>query len=287
MLRFLLGPFIWLLLVVASPTEAADPDEIIVNAPSVDPAMLRKQVTEFSKAISDTAGQEQFSRREDAYCAKVMGLAPRYEAIVLEKYTAAAAATGKMKRAKEVCQTDILIIFTEDADGLANALRTKNAAIFARLSKEKAAEIFNSHRAVRWWYGTEMQGAQGEPMIDGTLYRTQSSLISSGIRISLTTTVVLVDVTKSSGYPLDSIASFSAMVSFAQIRGHQQRFANLPSILGIFDREGPKLDAYRDLTVWDRAYLQAIYHIPPDRPLWQQRNRLIGAMTDALDARGK
>lgn len=274
--------------VAAAPARDSPTDEIIVSAPSVDPDVLRKQVAEFSRAITDTVGQEQFSRREETFCPKVIGLDPRYEAIVLQKFANAAAATGKLKQAGSAsCQTDTLVVFTDDGDRLADDLKAKNAAIFAHLSREKVAEIFNSHRAVRWWYGVTMKGAHGEPMIDGTIHRADASLISSGIKISLATTVVLVDVTQAEGFPLDSIASFAAMVSFAQIRGDEGMVADLPSILGIFRRRESKSDAYLDITTWDKAYLWAIYHISPDRPLWQQRYRLMAAMTEALDPRHK
>ena len=68
------------------------------------------------------------------------------------------------------------------------------------------------------------------------------------------------------------------MVAFAQINGATQEATSSTSILGMFNDTKPRIAALRNLTVWDRAYLNALYNMPADRPIWQQRKRLSGAM---------
>ena len=69
------------------------------------------------------------------------------------------------------------------------------------------------------------------------------------------------------------------MVAFAQIDGATQQVASSSSILGMFNDTKPRIEALRNLTIWDRAYLHALYSIAADRLIWQQRKRLSGAMT--------
>lgn len=279
--RILIAPSI-LLLVISAPTAAGATDEIVVSAPSRDRDSLNRQVRQFTRNVSDTADQEQFSRRKSTFCPKVIGLPEGLDKMVISKLNLAADATKKVRRAGPGCEYDTVVIFTEDGDGLVDALNSKRSSIFNNITAEKRRELFKSRKPVRWWYGTEMTGASGEPAIDGTIYRTNSSLISSGIKININSNFVIVDVNLCEGYTLDSIASYVAMVSFAQIKGDDSNLSESPSILSIFSREEPRANAFRDLTIWDRSYLQALYQIPPDRPLWQQRTRLMGAMTDAI-----
>jgi hypothetical protein len=107
-------------------------------------------------------------------------------------------------------------------------------------------------------------------------------LISSSIEIDLTSTVIIVDINQSNGYPLESVASYISMVAFAQINGATQEATSSTSILGMFSDTRPRIAALRNLTVWDRAYLHALYQIAPDRPIWQQRKRLRGAMLEYI-----
>jgi hypothetical protein len=68
------------------------------------------------------------------------------------------------------------------------------------------------------------------------------------------------------------------MIAFAQIKGSKVDIDSNLSILGMFNDTRPRITALRNLTIWDRAYLHALYNMPADRPIWQQRKRLSGAM---------
>jgi hypothetical protein len=78
------------------------------------------------------------------------------------------------------------------------------------------------------------------------------------------------------------MASYISMVAFAQINGATQEAISNSSILGMFNDTKTRIAALRNLTVWDRAYLHALYKIAPDRPIWQQRKRLRGAMLEYI-----
>lgn len=272
------------LLSASSPGAAGETTEIVVSAPSRNQEVLKREVATFARRVADNSAQEQFARRGSSYCPRVIGLPAPYERIVLTKLASAASAVEKIRLEAAGCKPDIFVIFTSDGADLIDRIHAKNPAFFGALSPEVRDSLFKSKAPVKWWYGTEIRGADGEPMVDAATYRTRSSLISSGLAISLTSTVVIVDIGLSEGYPLDSIASFAAMVAFAQVRQPDERLGESPSILGIFHRSTPRLSALRNLTLWDKAYLRALYRIPKDRPLWQQRLQLSGAMVEAINA---
>ena len=259
-------------------------DEIVVTAPSRDPAELRRQVSTFTRTVSDISEDGQFARRNRPFCPAVIGLDPAYHSLVLGRIRQAAAATGVAQEAKPGCKVNLAVIFSADGDALLKALERERRALFSSQSSDKLKELFQPGKPLRWWYGTNLTGSDGMPVAEGQIRRATASLIATGVQIDLSTTVMIVDVTKAEGYPLDSIASFIGMIAFAQIRGDSSSLGNAPSILSLFARPGPRGTALRDLTVWDRAYLYGLYHTPTDRPAWQQRPRLTQAIIKAVDA---
>jgi hypothetical protein len=254
------------------------PTDIVVTAPARAPKELKKQTVNFVRTVSDTAEQIQFSRRDDPFCVKIVGIDPAYHDLIRKKIRETAKVARAPKEAPDGCRPNIHVVFSNDGDALMAALKRKYPAIISAQPLRKIDELMQSKKPVRWWYATKIEGANGEPVIDGRVYRYTSSLISSSIEIDLTSTVVIVDINQSNGYPLESVASYISMVAFAQINGATQEATSSTSILGMFSDTRPRIAALRNLTVWDRAYLHALYKIAPDRPIWQQRKRLSGAM---------
>ncbi len=254
----------------------------MVNAIPQDAAKLKHEVAGFIRTVTQLTEVDQYARRAKPFCPVVLNIDPQYTASVLDKVRRAAAATGTLTEARPGCEPNLAIIFSNDGDSLVRAMSMRQPLLFAGLTIAKRRELFDSGRAVRWWYGTGTEGADGDKVDEeGNLKVWHASLVSTGVRFNLSATVVVVDITRAEGYPLDAIASYAAMVAFAQIKGTDGGLAGLPSVLGMFARTGARSDAQPDLTVWDRAYLHGLYHIAPDRPAWQQRSALAGAMIAA------
>ncbi len=263
----------------AEAPKAAKPPKIVASAIPSDPDELKNQVRTYVSSIAQATDEEdQFSRRAATFCPSVMGIDPRYSELVLSKVRSAAAASGRVTEAKPGCEADLVIIFTEDGDALVDAMQKRRPHLFSALSISKKRELFRSGLGIRWWYGTSGGTNYGEEQG----YHWQASNISTGVTIKLATTMVVVDITKSNGYPLDAIASYAAMVSFVRVRAYDDRFAPLPSVLGMFARPGPRIDATKNLTSWDRAFLQSLYRIPADRDARKQRGLLTDAMAEAM-----
>jgi len=270
------------LFLLVTPPAAAQDDAIVVTAVPKDREELDHAATAFVARVSLIAEKPQLARRTKTYCPKIMGLEDRYLPVVLERVRDAAQAADVTERPAG-CQSDLLIIFTTDGDALTQALRVARPNSFTRIHPEKARELFNSGRAIRWWYGTQQQFKQGEKPDEGVrASRGTGSLISTSLKLYLSGTVVIIDVGKSDGYPLDAIASYAAMVSFAEVNGKDATLGETPSVLGMFARSGPRADALRELTAWDRAYLHGLYRLRMDRPSDKQRRELAGLMRDSL-----
>ena len=258
------------------------PTDIVVTAPARAPKELKKQTLNFVRTVSDTAEQIQFSRRDDPFCVKIVGIDPAYHDVIRKKIRETAKVARAPKEAPEGCRPNIHVIFSNDGDALMEALKRKYPSIINAQPIRKIDELMQSKKPVRWWYATKIEGANGEPVIDGRVLRYTASLISSGVEIDLTSTVVIVDINQSNGYPLESVASYISMIAFAQVKDSNADIDSNLSILGMFNDTKPRIAALRNLTVWDRAYLHALYKIAPDRPIWQQRKRLSGAMVEYI-----
>ena len=247
------------------------PTDIIVTAPARVPKELKKQTLNFVRTVSDTAEQIQFSRRDDPFCVKIVGIDPAYHGLIRKKIQETAKVARAPKEAPEGCRPNIHVVFSNDGDALMAAFKRRYSAIISAQPLRKIDELMQSKKPVRWWYATE-----------GRRTGNVASLISTNFEIDLTSTVIIVDINQSNGYPLESVASYISMVAFAQINGATQEAASSTSILGMFNDTRPRIAALRNLTVWDRAYLHALYKIAPDRPIWQQRKRLSGAMVEYI-----
>jgi hypothetical protein len=247
------------------------PTDIIVTAPARAPKELKKQTVNFVRTVSDTAEQRQFSRRDDPFCVKIMGIDLAYHDLIRKKIRETAKVARAPKEAPDGCRPNIHVVFSNDGDALMAAFKRRYSAIISAQPLRKIDELMQSKKPVRWWYATE-----------GRQTGNVSSLISTNFEIDLTSTVIIVDINQSNGYPLESVASYISMVAFAQINGATQEATSSTSILGMFSDTRPRIAALRNLTVWDRAYLHALYQIAPDRPMWQQRKRLSAAMAEYI-----
>ena len=283
------------LVLAASPAFAEPPsDTIVVTGKLQDRKAIEHKVASFVRSATVVPEAGQYPRRNDRYCPKIIGLDARYAPRVVAQILDAGRAAGLPDPAPG-CKTNLSIIFSEDADGQMARLRHDSLKLFAGLPSGKERELFGSGRPIRWWYlsskapagggriaggtasaiGGEGGAGEGVPGFGGvdTVSTFSSSLIETNIRVDLNGTYVVIDVSKSHGLPLDAVAAYAAMVSFAPINGTQS-FVGFPSILSLFAVDDPP----KGLTQWDKAYLRALYRIPANREAWIQRGALAAEM---------
>jgi hypothetical protein len=282
---------------IAAPAGAAPPTDaaIVVTADNIDRKAVRQKVTAFLRLATVVPEAGQYARRNAGYCPVVVGLDRAYIARVTQMVIAAGRAAG-LPDPRPGCSPDLTLVFTQNADGLMTLMRKRRPRLLEQVDAAKSKELFDSGRPVRWWYavGRSLPGggsfgnspAAGptgtEPGLAGmtqgnTASVYSASLIETNIKVDLDGTYVVIDVNKATGFALDSVATFAAMVSFAQIKGRQD-FTGFPSILALFSAEREKATAPTSLTEWDKAYLHGLYRVPPNRDVTIQRTRLAGEM---------
>lgn len=283
---------------------APDDATIVVEGARLTRDEARVQAAELIRNTATVPELGQYARWNRAICPSVIGIAPVYAAIVVDRIRAAADEAGA-KLARPGCQPNLVIGFASDGRWLADHLRRRAPnRVFAAARTAEKAEFVKSDRAVRWLYSlgagseggasaipnADQLGVIGSPVGDSSLpgfgdaiQTTQygaGSLIRTNLVVSITGALVVVDIRRAEGVPLGSVANYVARVALAQTR-LPPREGQATTVLQLFDR-APDPTAVTPLSAWDRAYLKAIYRIPGAREGWIQRSRIQGELVNAL-----
>lgn len=267
---------------------------------------LREQAREFVRGISATPVSGQFARWREPICAKTIGLAPEHTALVTEKVRSTARGAD-IRVAKGKCTTNVLIVFTDNADRDIAILRKKSGRALGNFDPVERRLLTEAQRPARWWYVTGIEGIDGHKptgspsgllnaKIEGNAGSASlsggmmsngdtsgidgynSSLVGSRIRARIDQAVLIVDANVAQGRTLNSIAAYAALVTLARIRMNSAKAAD-DSILGLFTGVDPRPD---DLTRRDKAFLAALYRVPPNREARQQERQIAVVMSKLL-----
>jgi hypothetical protein len=212
----------------------------------------------------------QYSKRQTPICPLVIGIDQSYHKVIYAKFREVADRIGA-KFAGNNCRTNSFIIFSENAVDTLAQLRKERAPLFAEVQIDERSTLFKQPAPSRWWYRTEVRDTEGRTFSGGlsrnsddspiiASHNSAESLIYSTVQINLTSSVVLIDLKKAEGYPLEAVAAHAAMVSLVQVKPGKD-FEAVPSILNIFAPGRLASDAPTDLTRWDYAFAQSIYEI--------------------------
>jgi hypothetical protein len=269
------------------PAQKAD-DTITVTGQNLEKKEAKRQSRAFVGQTTVTSFS-QYARRNRPVCPRAIGIAENYAAIV-EARIRAIAKVANVKVQDGECAANLFVLFTTDSNGLMTALHKAKPSLFGSVSVRELPALYANPVPVRWWHSTQLAGSEGGVAIGGTssqgiegvdIKSYNSSLIDTKIVINLTGSVVVVDIGKATGYPLDSIAAYAAMVSFSQIKPEKAHDA-LPSVLGMFAPGKSPGDAPRDLTAFDYAYVSSLYEILPNRAGDVQKSQIANKMAAKL-----
>ncbi len=236
----------------------------------------------------------QYARRNRPVCPRVIGIDESYTQIVEAKIRAVAK-TANVKVEALDCAPNMFVLFTTDGNGLMLALRKAKPALFDSVNIRERPMLYADPAPVRWWHSVELTGSDGDVInteavsagdglsVEALVSRSygSGSLINKETIINLTGSVVVVDIGKAMGYPLDSIAAYAAMVSFSEVKPEKAHDA-LPSILAMFGEGKTPSDAPLDLTPFDYAYVSSLYEILPNRAGDVQKSQIANKMAAKL-----
>jgi hypothetical protein len=288
---------------VYAPPEAVKADSTItVTGQKQSLEELRQQASAFVKSAAIIPDEDQYARRRDPLCPAVSGIDPQYAAMVVAKVKAVAQAAD-VKIGDLKCRVNLIIAFTKDSDAYIVDAQKKRLGLLSAMRPDERTALLKSIAPVRWLYATKALGSDGMEIFQGSrnssILQSESgepvnlqanrgfqssysaSLIDTKLIVNLTSTLVVIDVEKSTGFPLDSVAAYAAMVSLAQIKLTSD-YSAFPSILSMFSAAKTPDQAPRDLTEWDYAYLRALYKVQPNRTARVQRTRIFGEMVKEL-----
>lgn len=185
------------------------------------------------------------------------------------------------------CETNLLVIVTNDPDTLLPAIAEQHRAIFgfsgdANIdtggTEASLSAFVTSDLPVRWRQVIETVGADGIPL-DGDpainafdasrdgdprwknsfsnlpIVRTDSTRLRSAVRRQLSRVVAVVDTRQTAGIGLGAISDYLAFVALADV-SPEANLASFPSILNLFNADGERRTEMSD---WDLAFLDSLY----------------------------
>jgi hypothetical protein len=272
----------------AQVTQPESTNTITVTGQKLEKKEAKRQSRAFIGQTTITSFS-QYARRNRPVCPRVIGIDSSYAQIVETKIRAIAGA-AKVKVDAADCAPNLFVLFTTDSNGLMAALRKIKPGLFNSVNVGDRPALYADPVPVRWWHSTVLGQSDGgittsatsAQGIENTTTRSfNSSLIDTKIAINLTGSVVVVDIGKATGYPLDSIAAYAAMVSFSQVKPEKGHDA-LPSILAMFGNGKSPSNAPLDLTPFDYAYVSSLYEILPNRAGDVQKSQIANKMAAKL-----
>lgn len=187
------------------------------------------------------------------------------------------------------CDTNLLVIVTNDPDALLPAIARKHRAVFGFTgdanvdtggSEASLAQFIEADSPVRWRQVIQVVGADGMPldgdaMVDplgynqdyyGTppgnlpIVRADSTRLRSAVRRELSRVVAVVDTRQTAGLGLGAVADYLAFVTLADVSAEAD-MTGFPSILNLFN---PQAERQASMTDWDLAFLDGLYASKPD-----------------------
>jgi hypothetical protein len=256
-----------------------DPD-VVVTGDRKAPQKLRKQASDFVRAVGAAPGTVPAARWIDPVCPRVFGLSEALNARGTERIRTRALQAGARLAARG-CKANLAVVFTLDGADMTRRLGGP-------------AQV-GGVKAVRWWYLVETRSrdggrgldldvrtasgsssGEGSAPVNGggfvTIPQTTASLVSTMVKQEVNTAVIVVDVNAAEGANLDAVLDYSAFVGLARLQPDAGTAGN--SILALFGSERDR----RSLSDWDLAFLKTLYTLPLDRTARRHRQQLVGGI---------
>jgi len=249
----------------------------------VDGRSLRETVESFIDEVAAPPPGRSLSRWDGVVCVGVVNLRPAVAQILIDRVSSIAAEVG-LEPAEPGCSPNILVVASDDADGLTRTLVETRPLAFrppyagAAGSRRSLANFVATSRPVRWWYVSLPVDETGAvavriPGYAAPKVRTLGGRLNTDIRYDLRRTFVILDIDSLEGLTFRQLGDYVAMVSLAQIDPDAET-GEFQSILNLFDGAGPGAA----LTEWDLAYLQSLYGAELNRRSQDHQLGQVGAI---------
>lgn len=256
-----------------SPSDPVALEDVVVTGQSLD-NLIRNFVGE----VAEPNRGRGLARWDDAICVGVANLKGEAAQYIADRVSTVATDIG-LNAGGPNCTPNILVVATDDGEGLARELVGERARAFRMggtgMDRGRVAleEFQQGEKPVRWWQmaiPVDSETGNRAVRIPGecanacdrvsdyapTISVFAASRLRSQIVDRLSRTIVILDVDQIGEVSILQLADYIAMVSLAQIDpdADTQAYA---SILNVFD---DPLGS-ESLTSWDQAYLEGLYGV--------------------------
>jgi hypothetical protein len=230
---------------------------------------LERRVNTFVSSITTSPYQESLAQwqKEIPICPEVSGLPYEDGEYVLARLSQIARDAGA-SLAGEICSVNLRVVVTSVPDELTAEWSQRSPGMFGDASTSKLREFLKTTAPVRVWYNTTFFQGNGLPckiILNDALPYCEQDAESAQVRIvalrDFFSVIVVVDANKIKGISMGQLAGYIGMVGLAEIRINA-KLGDAPTILRLFTdpANAPPLG----LSIWDEAYLKALYHTQHD-----------------------
>lgn len=237
------------------------PDDIVVEGEHLTEKEAHKRASAFVRTLGVAPGiyaDDSVARWTKKLCPRALGLSDEHAALVEGWFRDTARSTGA-KVADGKCETNVVLLFVDDGPHFIKLFKSRYPGQFADMSGPDIRDLVERDMPVRWWYSVlRSKGGIGY-------------IAPQSVR-SIEGATIVIDVNDAEGVTLRAVTDYAAFVALSGIRIRAE--PQQKSILGLFDDRQGK----RELTLWDRRFLTALYTIPHERKGRYQRGKLIGAL---------
>lgn len=266
-MRKFVGAVVALCLVTGAARAQAgsDSEEIVVTGQRLE-EVVRSFVEEVT---APEMAEDQLARWNSRYCPMVTGIRARQAQYLIDRMSERALEMG-LRPGEPNCRANVLILFTQDADGVAQSLAEERAfmAFYNNsengnsLGRAALREFAASDAPVRWWHVAQTVTRDGDALSGGgETVRAHASRLQRNTRQDFSRVVVVVDNQQLAGIQLASLADYLAMATLAQLDSNADTSQFL-TILNLFAQREAGAPMTMAMTDWDRAYLTGLYEAP-------------------------
>jgi hypothetical protein len=297
-LKFLL-PFALLAALVLSSAAAAQSVENV----TVTGTKSRQAIEAFVQSYTvPTRLTGKVARWEAGICPRVIGLPAGFGRYVTNRLKAVALAAGAPV-GQTNCAPNIQIVFTGKPQALLDELRSKAPDLLGYLdNSSQRADAATFRRPIQAWYMTETVDLRGQHHVDSSLHgggieirisprlppifiphayaaAVTGTRLGDGLRSDFYHVLIVADPAMLADYEMGSLGDYIAMLALSQ-PAQPDACQQLDSVMTMLAAECVhRADA---LTNTDRAYLEGLYHMSPDRNLRTQQDEMAYRMEQQL-----
>ncbi len=215
---------------------------------------------------------DSIGRFREPLCLAVAGMPNAETQYVLKRVPEIATAAGAQILPQGCSAYNFIVVFTPDPDHLVKDWHGRDPVLFDANASPPQVDRFltpSTPSAVRVWHNGVIYGRDGPiqpadagagvhpPLQAGVATQTftDSRLMMQSV-VGLSLAIVVIDTTRTNGAKLGQLVDYAAMVGLVDIQ-FDTDLGDAPTILRLFTE--PPEARPRHLTVWDQAFLKAIY----------------------------